>query len=98
MVQINIPNVLICCNCCPKFLVNIIDPEILNSLVLDIHRRNITIVKFRELLKKIIIVYKIYFRLLSSYLNQKNVVHCTLDEMVILKDETNIVSTFTPKL
>ena len=98
MVQACLCNNPIYFNCCTNFSTNSTYPWMLDTLVLDIHLHNITNIQVSELSKKFAIVYRIYFKLLSSYLNPKCSLLTTLDEIVLLKVETNNIFNFTPKL
>lgn len=67
MIQTNICNVPIFFNCCPNFSVDFTDPMIMDSLILDIKLlggefHNCT---------NFALIYRIYFRLMTSNLNLK---------------------------
>lgn len=67
MIQTNICNEPIFFNCCPNYSVDLTDNLILNSLVLDV---NLQGDEFYDC-KNFAIVYRVYFRLMSSHLNPK---------------------------
>ena len=100
MIQTNICNGPIYFNCCPNYSVDLNDPWIMDTLVLDIHLPNIQNdlkVQFRELSRNFAITYRVYFKLLSQ-LNPKCLLKHTLDETILLKAESDNITTFTPKL
>ena len=101
MIQTNICNGPIYFNCCPNYSVDLNDPWIMDTLVLDIHLPNIQNdlkVQFHELSRNVNITYRVYFRLISSQLNPKCLLKPTLDETILLKPESDNIATFTPKL
>ena len=69
MIQTNICNGPIYFNCCPNYSVDLNDPWIMDTLVLDIHLPNIQNdlkAKFYELSINFAITYRVHFKLLSS--------------------------------
>ncbi|KAK9697127.1 hypothetical protein RND81_08G016600 [Saponaria officinalis] len=68
VVQTNVCNGSVYFNCFPDFTVDLSDPLILESLILDLH---ISENKFKEFSKIFAIVFRIYFRLMSSTVNPK---------------------------
>ena len=73
----------------------------MDTLVLDIRLPNIQNdlkVQFRKLSRNFAIIYRVYFKLLSSQLNPKCLLKPTLDETILLKAESDNITTFTPKL
>ena len=81
--------------------VDLNDPWIMDTLMLDIHLPNIQNdlkVQFHELSRNFAITYRVYFKLLSSLLNPKCLLKVTLDETILLKGVSDNITTFTPKL
>ena len=68
MVRSNVCNGPIFFNCCPKYLVDLTNPLILQALILDIY---LLANKFKELFKNLMVTYRLYFSLLSSQLKPK---------------------------
>ncbi|KAI5681125.1 hypothetical protein M9H77_02352 [Catharanthus roseus] len=66
MIQTNICNGPIYFNCAPNYSVSLTDPLIMNSLVLDIHMQGD---EFEKLTEQFVVMYRVYYRLLSSQLN-----------------------------
>ncbi|KAK9724328.1 hypothetical protein RND81_05G064500 [Saponaria officinalis] len=68
VVQTNVCNGPVYFNCFPDYTVDLSDPLIQESLILDLH---VSGNKFKEFVKKFAIVFRIYFRLMSSTVNPK---------------------------
>ncbi|KAI5663844.1 hypothetical protein M9H77_23167 [Catharanthus roseus] len=85
MIQTNICNGPIYFNCAPNYSVSLIDPLLMNSLVLDIHLQGD---EFEKLTEQFVVMYRIYYRLLSSQLNPRFKLSPTSrDETVLLHIE-----------
>jgi len=95
VVQTNLHNGPIFFNCAPNFSVDLTDPTILKTLSLDIHMPNN---KFTDSRRNFALMYRVYFRLLSSQLNPKCLVNTPPGETTLLQVEAEQSSTFTPKL
>jgi len=93
MVQSNVCNGLIYFNCCPNYSVDLTDPLILQTLVLDVYWMTD---KFKELSKNLAVTYRVYFRLLSSKLNPKfSIIPRKKEETVLIQvciDESSLMS------
>ncbi|KAI5653694.1 hypothetical protein M9H77_30881 [Catharanthus roseus] len=95
MIQTNICNGPIYFNCAPNYSVSLTDPLIMNSLVLDIHMQGD---EFEKLTEQFVVMYRVYYRLLSSQLNPKfKMIPTSRDETVLLHIEAEQSKTFTPK-
>ncbi|KAK9734934.1 hypothetical protein RND81_04G172400 [Saponaria officinalis] len=68
VVQTNVCNGPVYFNCFPDYTVDLSDPLILESLILDLH---VSGNKFKEFAKNFAVVFRIYFRLMSSTVNPK---------------------------
>ncbi|KAK9665587.1 hypothetical protein RND81_14G121500 [Saponaria officinalis] len=68
VVQTNVCNGPVYFNCFPDYTVDLSDPLIQESLILDLH---VSGNKFKEFAKNFAIVFRIYFRLMSSTINPK---------------------------
>ncbi|KAI5649343.1 hypothetical protein M9H77_35348 [Catharanthus roseus] len=67
----------------------------MNSLVLDIHLQGD---EFEKLTEQFVVMYRIYYRLLSSQLNPRfKLIPTSRDETVLLHIEAEQSKTFTPK-
>ncbi|KAI5681992.1 hypothetical protein M9H77_03220 [Catharanthus roseus] len=95
MIQTNICNGPIYFNCAPNYSVSLTDPLIMNSLVLDIHMQGD---EFEKLTEQFVVMYRVYYRLLSSQLNPRfKLIPTSRDETVLLHIEAEQSKTFTPK-
>ncbi|KAI5677859.1 hypothetical protein M9H77_08809 [Catharanthus roseus] len=95
MIQTNICNGPIYFNCAPNYSVSLTDPLIMNSLVLDIHMQGD---EFEKLTEQFVVMYRVYYRLLSSQLNPRfKMIPTSRDETVLLHIEAEQSKTFTPK-
>ncbi|KAI5652926.1 hypothetical protein M9H77_30113 [Catharanthus roseus] len=95
MIQTNICNGPIYFNCAPNYSVSLTDPLIINSLVLDIHMQGD---EFEKLTEQFVVMYRVYYRLLSSQLNPRfKMIPTSRDETVLLHIEAEQSKTFTPK-
>ncbi|KAI5683613.1 hypothetical protein M9H77_04841 [Catharanthus roseus] len=95
MIQTNICNGPIYFNCAPNYSVSLTDPLIMNSLVLDIHMQGD---EFEKLTEQFVVMYRVYYRLLSSQLNPRfKLVPTSRDETVLLHIDAEQSKTFTPK-
>ncbi|KAK9668727.1 hypothetical protein RND81_13G081900 [Saponaria officinalis] len=68
VVQTNVCNGPVYFNCFPDYTVDLSDPLIQESLILDLH---VSGNKFKEFANNFAIVFRIYFRLMSSTVNPK---------------------------
>ena len=101
MTQTNICYGPIYFNCSPNYLIDLKDPWIIDTLLSDIHLSHIQNnlkVQFHELSRIFAIMYRVYFKLLSSQLNPKCLLKPTLDETILLKAESDNITSFTPTL
>ncbi|KAI5640621.1 hypothetical protein M9H77_00412 [Catharanthus roseus] len=95
MIQTNICNGPIYFNCAPNYSISLTDPLIMNSLVLDIHMQGD---EFEKLTEQFVVMYRVYYRLLSSQLNPRfKMIPTSRDETVLLHIEAEQSKTFTPK-
>ncbi|KAI5658800.1 hypothetical protein M9H77_27593 [Catharanthus roseus] len=95
MIQTNICNGPIYFNCAPNYSVSLTDPLIMNSLVLDIHLQGD---EFEKLTEQFVVMYRVYYRLLSSQLNPRfKLIPISRDETVLLHIEAEQSKIFTPK-
>ncbi|KAI5681135.1 hypothetical protein M9H77_02362 [Catharanthus roseus] len=95
MIQTNICNGPIYFNCAPNYSVSLTDPLIMNSLVLDIHMQGD---EFEKLTEQFVVMYRVYYRLLSSQLNPRfKLIPTSRDETVLLHIDAEQSKTFTPK-
>ncbi|KAI5664770.1 hypothetical protein M9H77_24093 [Catharanthus roseus] len=95
MIQTNICNGPIYFYCAPNYSVSLTDPLIMNSLVLDIHMQGDV---FEKLTEQFVVMYRVYYRLLSSQLNPRfKMIPTSRDETVLLHIEAEQSKTFTPK-
>lgn len=87
MVQTNICNGPIFFNRCPNFFVDLTDPMILDSLMLDVKLLGDEFFNC----KNFVVIYRVYFRLMSSNLNPKFSNHFPLtgEETVLLQIDEN---------
>ncbi|KAI5639963.1 hypothetical protein M9H77_00195 [Catharanthus roseus] len=93
MIQTNICNGPIYFNCAPNYSVSLTDPLILNSLVLDIHLQGD---EFEKLTEQFVVMYRIYYRLLSSQLNPRfKLIPTSRDETVLLHIEAEQSKTYS---
>ena len=95
MIQTNICNGPIYFNCFPNFTVDLQDPLILSSLILDIQILNN---KFKEFARNFAIVFRVYFRLMNSTVNPKFIHEASSKEETIFievhaENTKSIVST-----
>lgn len=95
MDQTNICNGPIFFNCCPNFSVDLTDPMILDSLMFDVKLLGDEFFNC----KNFVVIYRVYFRLMSSNLNPKfsNPFPLTREEIVLLQIDVEKPTTFTPK-
>ena len=99
MIRTNICNRPIYFNCCLNCLVDLNDPWIVDTLLLDIHLANIENnlkVQFHELSRNFAITCRWYFKLLASQVNPKCILNPSLT--MLLKADSDDVTTFAPKL
>src|SRR5436190_15405416 len=95
MLQTNICNGPIYFNCAPNYSVDLTDPLISDSLILDIHLQGD---EFKELCKNFAIIYRIYFRVMTSQMNPKFILTPTSkEEIVLLQVEAENPTFFIPK-
>ena len=95
MIQTNVCNGPIYFNCGPEFSIDMIDPHVLYSMVLDTHLQGD---EFEKHSKNFAIIYRMYCRPLSSQLNPKFIMTPTLkNETVILQVEADRLTVYIPK-
>ena len=96
MIQKNICNGPVFFNCYPDFSVDLICPMALKSLKLDIHVQGDEFFNYSNF----IVIYRVYFRLLSTNLNTKFSIPLPSNpkETVLLEIKDDKTSIFTPKL
>ena len=95
MIQTNICNGPIYFNCMPNFSVSLTDPLIMNSLILDVHLQGN---EFEKLAEQFVIMYRIYFKLMTSHLNPKfKLFNQLAEETVLLQIEAEHSKVFVPK-
>ena len=67
MIDLNLTNSPVYFNCCyPNFSMNIHDPSILFSLILNTETKNMNFVEHAQ---TIVIVYRIYYKIMTTQLN-----------------------------
>ena len=101
MTQTNTCDGRIYCDWCPNYSVDLNDPWIRDTLLLDIQLPNIQnnlMVQFHHLSKNFAFTYRMHFKLLSSQLNPKCILKSSFDETMLLKAESDNVTAFTAKL
>ena len=55
-------------------------------------------IQFHHLSKNFAVTYRMHFKLLSSQLNPKCILKSSFDETMLLKVESDNLTTFTPRL
>lgn len=95
MIQTNVCNGPIYFNCSPNFSIDLTDPLILDTLVLDIHLKGD---EFHALCKNFAVIYRVYFRLMNSQLNTRfNLNPLKNEETILLQVNADQPATYTPK-
>ena len=82
MIDFNLTNGSIYFNCNPNFSINIHDPNILSSLTLNIRTKNMNFVEHAQ---TIAIVYRIYYKVVTTQLNPRAVCQSIKDETLLLQ-------------
>ena len=77
-------------NCFPNFSMNINDPSILSSLTLNIKTKNMN---FVEETQTIAIIYRIYYKVMTTQLNPRVVCQSVKDETLLLQYNPNNTQT-----
>ena len=94
MIDSNLANGLIYFNCYPSFSMNINDPSILSSLTLNIKMKNMN---FVEEAQTIAIIYKIYYKVMTTQLNSKAMCQYVKDEKLLLQYNPHNTQAYVPK-
>ena len=94
MIDSNLANGLVYFNCFPNFSMNINDPSILSSLTLNIKTKNMN---FVEETQTITIIYRIYYKGMTTQLNPRVVCQSVKDETLLLQYNPNNTQAFVPK-
>ena len=94
MIDSNLPNRSVYFNCFPNFSMNINDPSILSTLTLNIKTKNMN---FVEEAQTITIIYKIYYKVMTTQLNPRVVCQSVKDETLLLQYNPNNTQAFVPK-
>ena len=81
MIDSNLANGSVYFNCFPNFSMNINDPSILSSLTLNIKTKNMN---FVEESQTITIIYRIYYKGMTTQLNPRVVCQSVKDETLLL--------------
>jgi len=95
MIQTNVCKDPIFFNCYSNFMVDLTCPMTIEALKLDIHVQADEFLDF----KNFVVVYRIYFRLMSSNLNTRflNPLPSNSQETILLQIEDDKPTVFTPK-
>ena len=94
MIDSNIANGPVYFNYYPIFSMNINDPSILSSLTLNIKTKNMN---FVEEAQTIAIIYRIYYKVMTTQLNPRVVCQFVKDETLLLHYNPNNTQAFVPK-
>ena len=94
MIDSNLANGPIYFNCFPNFSMNINDPSILSSLTLNIKTKNMN---FVEKAQTIAIIYRIYYKVMTTQLNPRAICQSVKDETLSLQYNPNNTQAFIPK-
>ena len=78
----------------PYFSMNINDPSILSSLTSNIKTKNMN---FVEEAQTIAIIYRIYYKVMTTQLNPRVVCQSIKDETLLLQYNPNNTQAFVPK-
>ena len=82
MIDCNLSNGLVSFKFYPKFSMNIRDPSILSSLTLNIKTKNMN---FLEHAQTIAIVYRIYYKVMTTQLNPTTACQSVKKETLLLQ-------------
>ena len=95
VIQTNIYKRPVFFNCYPNFMVDLTCPMIIKALKLDVHIQGNEFLDF----KNFIIIYRIYFRLMSTNSNTRflNPLPLNSQEKILLQIEDEKPTVFTPK-
>jgi len=95
LIQTNVCKGPIFFNCYPNFMVDLTCPMTTEALKLDVHIQGDEFLDF----KNSVVVYRVYFRLLSSNLNTRflNPLPSNSQEIILLQIEDDKPTVFTPK-
>ena len=95
MIDSNLANDLVYLNCFPNFSMNINDPSIFfSSLTLNIKTKNMN---FVEEAQAITIIYRIYYKVITTQLNHRVVCQFVKDKILLLQYNPNNTQAFVPK-
>ena len=95
MIDSNLANDLVYLNCFPNFSMNINDPSIFfPSLTLNIKIKNMN---FVEEAQAITIIYRIYYKVITTQLNDRVVCQFVKDKILLLQYNPNNTEAFVPK-
>ena len=94
MIDLNFANGLVYFNYFPNFSMNINDLSILSSLTLNIKTKNMN---FVEETQTIAIIYRIYYKVMTTQLNPRVVCQIVKDETLLLQYNPNNTQAFVPK-
>jgi len=95
VIQTNVCKGRICFNCYPNFMVDLTCPMTTEALKLDVHVQGDEFLDF----KNFVVVYRVYFRLMSSNLNMRflNPLRSNSQETILLQMEDDKPTVFTAK-
>jgi len=95
VIQTNVCKGPIFFNCYPNFMVDLTCPMTTEALKLDVHVQGDEFLDF----KSFVVVYRVYFRLMSSNLNTRffNPLPSNFQETILLQIEDDKPTVFTPK-
>jgi len=95
VIQTNVCKGPIFFNCYPNFMVDLTCPMTTEALKLDVHVQGDEFLDF----KNFVVVYRVYFRLMSSNLNTRflNPLPSNSQEIILLQIEDDKPTVFTPK-
>ena len=95
MIDSNLANDLVYLNCFPNFSMNINDQSIFfSSLTLNIKTKNMN---FVEEAQAITIIYRIYYKVITTQLNHRVVCQFVKDKILLLQYNPNNTEAFVPK-
>ena len=86
MIDSNLANGPIYFNCYPRFSMNMHNPSILSSLTLNIKTKNMKIIKYPQ---TIAIVYRIYYKVMTTQLNPRPICQSVRGETLLLQNNPN---------
>ena len=95
IIESNLANDPVYFNCFPNFMVSLDDPHILKTLSLDITSQGLN---FEEGVKKLTLVYKVTYKVLTTTMHQKTLLSSTKGKTMLIETNLNESSVCVPKL